>query len=84
MPSLTELLLPAEVNRVLSGEVQSRVAVNKYNVSIGGRLILCRSGIGESISNGTRVVISKADEGYYIVGTEKQRTRAIQEVLIDG
>jgi len=77
------MLAPAPERKVLSGEVINKNANNTYNVSIGGRILIVRS-TDTAIKKGTRVVINKADEGYYIITTEKRRTRNLQTVIVNG
>lgn len=84
MPTLTKMLKPEPERKVIAGEVLSRIAINKYLVNIGGRSLLCRSSISSTVNRGARVVVNKADEAYYIIGVEKQRSRSLQTVIVNG
>lgn len=86
MPTLIGLIQQVQFKekRVFSGEILSQSENNTYQVEIKGRVLNCRSGVADTLTKGTRVVVNKADEGYYVVSEEKPRNRELVEVLING
>ena len=84
MPSLMKLIAVPVPRQVLKGEVVRRTDGNNYIVNIKGRELRVRPGFSENVPSGTRVIVSKTDDGYYLMNQEKQRAKQVVEVVIDG
>jgi len=84
MPSAIDVIKKSVGKQeVWIGEVTGKTAYNLYTVRSKGKEYKARSTVG-SVVNGTSVVMTKSQDGFYIVSQGSQKTRIKEERIING
>lgn len=73
-----------EERNLLSGEVLAQVGPLKYQVRASGHLLTVHTATEMSLSKGSKVVLAKTENGYFVVGREELASRSIVEVQVEG
>jgi hypothetical protein len=77
-------ILQSEEKKVTSGIVTASKGNNNYTVNIGGRSIHVRSAFTKKLSVGSKILLTNADEGNYIIGEDSVIKRGQVEIPVTG